>query len=509
MKTENVQSEAENLLKYFNIICRYQAKNNIKNIKQIELCLKLNGNDESALQEYMQWYCLYKNDQDLKPSFEECIRDYIKSMNILYEFPLLEDGVEITGTNKGHEIEKFDEMEVKGLQHASDNDCDLERNDKDIRETARGKRKSSGKSWEKEVKLNEKKEGVIQTEGVNKEGAAVEKNAKKKPVKKSANSTNSLTNMDPMKEIIQNTVSEFINSQFEQMVTEVKKETLEYIEDMYGEKTQIIKLKFDEEISNPIEDEIVNEKMREILNFVIANEPVYLVGPTGCGKNHVCKQVAKILNLPFYFSNAITQEYKLVGFTDANGMYHETQFYKAFKDGGLFLLDELDASLPDALIILNAAISNGYFDFPAPIGFVEANPNFRVIAAGNTWGNGADIQYVGRNQLDMASLDRFAIVRMDYSRQIEAALCPDSELRTFLREYRRAINKNGIMSAVSYRAFRRMYKLQDRFDDLNELLECCLCKGLCKDDLMMIYDQIRIDSIYRNAIKQVAYKRSE
>ena len=173
------------------------------------------------------------------------------------------------------------------------------------------------------------------------------------------------------------------------------------------------------------------------------------------------------------------------------------------------MLDELDASLPDALIILNAAISNGYFDFPAPIGFVEANPNFRVIAAGNTWGNGADIQYVGRNQLDMASLDRFAMVRMDYSRRIEAALCPDSELRTFLREYRRAINKNGIMSAVSYRAFRRMYKLQDRFDDLNELLECCLCKGLCKDDLMMIYDQIRIDSIYRNAIKQVAYKRSE
>ena len=117
---------------------------------------------------------------------------------------------------------------------------------------------------------------------------------------------------------------------------------------------------------------------------------MFLAGPAGSGKNVICKQIAKALDLDFYFSNAVTQEYKLTGFTDANGTYHESQFYKAFRNGGLFMLDEMDASIPEVLIILNAAIANRYFDFPAPIGYVEAHPDFRVVAAGNTFGNGAD-----------------------------------------------------------------------------------------------------------------------
>ena len=91
------------------------------------------------------------------------------------------------------------------------------------------------------------------------------------------------------------------------------------------------------------------------------------------------KQVAKALGLDFYFTNAVTQEYKITGFTDANGRYQETQFYKAFKNGGLFMLDEMDASIPEVLVILNAAIANGYFDFPAPIGFVEAHRTLELL----------------------------------------------------------------------------------------------------------------------------------
>lgn len=49
------------------------------------------------------------------------------------------------------------------------------------------------------------------------------------------------------------------------------------------------------------------------------------------------------------------------------GNYQETQFFKAFTEGGLFMLDEMDASIPEVLVILNAAIANRYFDFPAPI----------------------------------------------------------------------------------------------------------------------------------------------
>lgn len=189
-------------------------------------------------------------------------------------------------------------------------------------------------------------------------------------------------------------------------------------------------------------DGVQHEKFEQVVKFVANNEPVFLTGPAGSGKNVLCQQVAKALGLNFYFSNAVTQEYKITGFTDAMGVFHESQFYKAFKNGGLFMLDEMDASIPEVLVIPNAAIANRYFDFPAPIGYVEAHPDFRVVAAGNTFGLGANHEYVGRNQLDMASLDRFALVKVDYSSAIEKSVaCGNEELVKFARGFRGAAEK--------------------------------------------------------------------
>lgn len=233
------------------------------------------------------------------------------------------------------------------------------------------------------------------------------------------------------------------------------------------------------------------------------NEPVFLTGAAGCGKNVICKQVAKALDIPFHFSNAVTQEYKITGFTDANGNYHETEFYKAFKNGGLFMLDEIDASIPDVLVILNAAIANRYFDFPAPIGYVEAHPDFRVIAAGNTFGLGADYDYCGRNQLDMASLDRFALVQIDYDREIELSVAEgNAELVDFAEDFRRAAAESGVRTIVSYRAIGRMSKML-KIMDTEEVLRTCLLKNLQKDDINMVFNALKIDSIYKTAIKNI------
>lgn len=231
---------------------------------------------------------------------------------------------------------------------------------------------------------------------------------------------------------------------------------------------------------------IIHSKFDVILSYVQANEPVFLTGPAGSGKNVLCQQVAKALGLNFYFSNAVTQEHKITGFTDAMGVYHESQFYKAFKNGGLFMLDEMDASIPEVLVILNAAIANRYFDFPAPIGYVEAHPDFRVVAAGNTFGAGADYDYVGRNQLDAASLDRFGMVRVDYDPKIEEGCANgDTELLNFCRKFREATRKAGIRTVVSYRAISRMAKLSKAMEPA-ELLDSCLIKALDVDDLNAI-----------------------
>lgn len=284
-----------------------------------------------------------------------------------------------------------------------------------------------------------------------------------------------------------------IKSECEQMLQD-------FIKREYGTITRNIVTVIDG-VEKPAEG-FVHEKFDTVLKFVKNDEPVFLTGPAGSGKNHLCKQVADALGLKFYFTNAVTQEYKLTGFTDANGVYQETQFYKAFKNGGLFMLDEMDASIPEVLVILNAAIANRYFDFPAPIGYVEAHPDFRVIAAGNTTGHGADYEYVGRNQLDAASLDRFAIVPVDYSVEIENGLAGDIELADFCREFRAVSQRVGIQVIVSYRAISRLAKMVQLLD-LTEALSTCLVKGLERDDINVIVNGLH-DSKYREALKRVA-----
>ena len=252
-------------------------------------------------------------------------------------------------------------------------------------------------------------------------------------------------------------------------------------------------------------DGVQHEKFDTVLKFVANNEPVMLVGAAGSGKNELCKQVAKALGLDFYFTNAVTQEYKITGFTDANGRYQETQFYKAFKNGGLFMLDEMDASIPEVLVILNAAIANGYFDFPAPIGFVEAHPNFRVVAAGNTLGHGADYEYVGRNQLDGASLDRFAIVEIGYSKTIEDYCANgDTELADFCRDFRESARKAGLKIIVSYRAIKRLAKMVNLLS-LEDALTTGLIKGLEKDDIRIVSDGLKTHSKYTDAVYKMAH----
>ena len=54
-----------------------------------------------------------------------------------------------------------------------------------------------------------------------------------------------------------------------------------------------------------------HEKFDEVLNIVNLDIPVYLTGKAGTGKNVICQQVAEALGLDFYFTNAVTQEYKL------------------------------------------------------------------------------------------------------------------------------------------------------------------------------------------------------
>lgn len=168
-----------------------------------------------------------------------------------------------------------------------------------------------------------------------------------------------------------------------------------------------------------------------ILPAVKAGINVFLAGPAGSGKTTCVAQVAESLHLPFFFNGAIQSEYKLTGFRDAHGKVHRTAFREAFEFGGVYLFDEIDASQPAALLAFNAALANGVFDFPDRT--IRKHRNFRCVAAANTWGKGASLEYVGRNALDGATLDRFAMVEMNYDTRLEREIAliaagPNTEL---------------------------------------------------------------------------------
>lgn len=301
--------------------------------------------------------------------------------------------------------------------------------------------------------------------------------------------------MAVLEKVIMQTIAQTQVDKISEQITQGAKSMLEdFIKKEYGTLERKVVTVVDGKKVELGEGEILHEQFDTICKFVANNEPVFLTGQAGTGKNVLCQQVAKALGLDFYFTNAVTQEYKITGFTDAMGVFHETQFYKAFKNGGLFMLDEMDASIPEVLIILNAAIANRYFDFPAPIGYVEAHPNFRVVSAGNTYGLGANYDYVGRNQLDMASLDRFAMVRVDYSKAIELKVANGNEdLVNFCEDFRNASIKAGVRCVISYRAIGRLAKMEALFD-LKDAIKTCLTKSLEKDDLNAIKSCMEVKS---------------
>lgn len=284
------------------------------------------------------------------------------------------------------------------------------------------------------------------------------------------------------------------------VMSEVRPMIDKYVKDTYGTlptKTIVVKSeKGEKKVKGIISKELTN-----VVNLVAMNMPVYLSGPSGCGKNVICKQVSEALGLDFYFSNAVTQEYKLTGFVDANGRYHETQFYKAFTRGGLFMLDEIDASVPEVLVILNAAIANGYFDFPN--GKAEAHRDFRVIAAGNTLGGGANDVYTGRYQLDASSLDRFAIIPVDYDENVEAGLSgDDKEILEFVRSLRKAFKKEQMNGVVSYRTIERLAKMRGMVD-IKDVIRFTVLRGMDESDLKLLYNNLEISdkNIYKKAMK--------
>ena len=270
----------------------------------------------------------------------------------------------------------------------------------------------------------------------------------------------------------------------------VRKEISEEVEKIISEEKKKLNLPtvhiinlHGEEIGRT-DAEHFHEKFEEILSLVNMDEQVMLIGPAGSGKNYSIAQVSKALNKHMYYTNNASNEFKLTGFIDAGGNYRDTEFYKAFKNGGVFFLDEIDNSDPSALIVINSALANGYMAFPHET--IDRHPDFRMVAAANTWGRGSDFQYVGRNALDASTLDRFDNVFFDYDMALEEKLYPNDSVLDFMWAFRDAVEKSRIPHIVSTRGIGKVYKKEISGFSPETTLRVNVIRNLSQDDLNVI-----------------------
>lgn len=174
-------------------------------------------------------------------------------------------------------------------------------------------------------------------------------------------------------------------------------------------------------------DGFVHEKFELVCKLAATGLPILLVGPAGTGKTHLAKQVADALKRPFSYnsmSEGVTESH-LVGRNlpqpDGSFKFECSPFVKAYEGGGVHLFDELDSADANTMTFLNAALANGHLSVPQAGRIFEKHRDTVLICAANTYGTGATRTYVGRNQLDAATLDRFACstVEIGYDRKLE------------------------------------------------------------------------------------------
>lgn len=218
-----------------------------------------------------------------------------------------------------------------------------------------------------------------------------------------------------------------------------------------------------------------------------------LVGPAGCGKTTMANQVAESLGVSFgaVCLTAGASETWLFGRQTPNG-FVEGPFSKAYREGGVFLADEMDAADANLLLSINTALSHDEMLNPMSGETIKKHKDFVFIGAANTNGKGSTHTYTGRSRLDAATLDRMIIVEVGYDEHLENDLCTDSKMRQFLRELRSALTKEGYDEFVSTRAFissqRQLHAGVDR-EDIMESLIANWGDG-ARDTAKRIYNQV-------------------
>lgn len=194
-----------------------------------------------------------------------------------------------------------------------------------------------------------------------------------------------------------------------------------------------------------------------IVKVIEAGMNVLLTGVAGTGKTTVIKQAAEHLGLQFssYSMTKQTSVNALLGFKSINGTYIPSEFRKAYEEGHIFLLDELDAADANVLLCLNT-LENGYISFPD--GIIHGHENFRLCATANP--QDSHSIYTGRSKLDFSTLDRFYAIELERDSNLELLLTSQQTVDV-IEAARSILKSQGSSIQVTMRDAIRVQKLYE------------------------------------------------
>ena len=198
------------------------------------------------------------------------------------------------------------------------------------------------------------------------------------------------------------------------------------------------------------------DKLRRTIDAGIEN--IWMVGPAGCGKSTMARNIAKEKELPYLcISCGIgTSAAEFIGYKYPTR--EATKFAEYYAKPSIVLIDEFTALDPSVAQVVNAALANG--EIETTTGLVKRHPECIIIATSNTFGSGADRQYVANNQLDASTIDRFigGIIEVDYSESYESQY--DPEVVFYVNKLRKIIKENNIRRVASTRMIQAGHRLK-------------------------------------------------
>lgn len=144
-----------------------------------------------------------------------------------------------------------------------------------------------------------------------------------------------------------------------------------------------------------------------------ARIPIMAVGPSGTGKSHLAKQVARFLSLSYGecpMTAGATPSW-LLGSNTIEG-FVSRPFLECYSKGGVFNFEEIDASDPNMLLVANNALASDKLFNPMNGEIYERHPDFIPFSTANTYGLGANRLHTARERLDAATVDRWRMGRV-------------------------------------------------------------------------------------------------